>query len=57
MKDDSRRSLDCSRAKYAREGSDSLEKRYAELVRLRKEVEELEARTPHRGSGVEPRNV
>ena len=43
MKDDSRRSLDCSRAKYAREGSDSLEKRYAELVRLRKEVDELEA--------------
>ena len=38
-----RRPLDCNRAKYPQESSDSLEKRYAELVRLRKEVDELEA--------------
>jgi hypothetical protein len=57
MKDDSHRSLDCSRAKHSLKGSDSLGKRYAELVRLRKEVEQLEARTPHRGTRVEPGNV
>jgi hypothetical protein len=43
MKDDFPRTLDCSRTKYLRKRSDSLEKRYAEVVRLRKEVEELEA--------------